>query len=392
MYSPKGERISWWNSAPFSRIDRTLGAIHKHLFRSHPVVITALVLVLYAFGVVFIGPLLGVSANYLVIAPVLVSALAFGTFGGLIAGIVALPLNLALFDLLGHPEYSPASKAMAEFSGILVGFAFGYLSDYFLKLNEEIQRRRDVELSLRRVVAEKEALLSELQHRVRNNLNVLGSLVRLQASRAEGEEALSVLNDLSNRLRAMTLAHEALSSSGPHGECVIMAPYLRSIAETVTKSRGRMDVALSLQVEPESLHLPSEVAVWLGLILNEIVTNALKHAWNDPCEGQSIDIRLIASAEDDPLSIPGLSFSIADDGIGCGVLDPVQGDQGKQGLGHSIVDAIASRLHGTATWSDEAGTRFELTIPRWSSGQLRPHEADAAVSKDSARIEGASVD
>ena len=130
------------------------------------------------------GTYLGISANYFVILPVLIVSLVCGFPGGLIAGVCALPANLFLFWLLGHAEYSPASKIIAELSGVFVGSAFGFLSDYFRKMIREMEKRKEAERELRRSLGEKEILLRELQHRVKNNLNLIKGLIQLQRNRS----------------------------------------------------------------------------------------------------------------------------------------------------------------------------------------------------------------
>lgn len=370
-------RRGWWESDVFSRVDRLLASARRNTARAHPLAFTAAAACIYILAVLVLGDGLGISANYFVIVPVLAAALAYGTPGGLLAGLAGLPANLLLFGLLGHPEFSPASKPMAEVSGLVVGLSFGYLSDYFQKLDLEMGRRSTAEASLRRAVSDKEALLRELQHRVRNNLNVLGSLIRLHGSRASGDEAKRMLADLDGRVRAMALVHESLTRSGGGEESVAMDSYLRSIAAAVLESHSASDVELAFRSDEPEARLPPDVAVWLGLILNEMVTNALKHAWPESAESRKLAVALERATLPGQAgeriagrgAVPYLRLSIRDDGRGFDAAmrgpsaPPPSSPTGKDGLGRSIVDAIAARLGGVASWSSSGGTSFELTFP-----------------------------
>jgi hypothetical protein len=115
---------------------------------------------IYAAILFIFGDSLAVSSNYFVIIPLTAAALGFGHWGGLAAGLLALPLNLLLFRALGHPEFSPASKLIAEFSGVAVGLVFGFLADYFREIEREIKKRMATEEALARDLSGKASLRS----------------------------------------------------------------------------------------------------------------------------------------------------------------------------------------------------------------------------------------
>jgi glucose-6-phosphate-specific signal transduction histidine kinase len=213
-------------------LDHGLSRVYRELFVRHRALSFPLFLAAYAALFYFLGDRLGVSANYFVILPVLVSALCFGTVGGIVGGLLGLPANLALFALIGHLEYSPESKPIAEVSGILVGFAFGYLADFFKKLEAEIRRRRAAELRLVLALEEKELLLRELHHRVKNNLTIIKSLVQLQRNRSSDPEFLESTDQLIGRIFSISLVHDLLYR---HDKPLSMdlEDYLRGIATNV---------------------------------------------------------------------------------------------------------------------------------------------------------------
>jgi two-component sensor histidine kinase len=297
---------------------------------------------------VLAGPVLGVSANYLVILPVMVCAIAFGVWGGLAAGIVALPANLLFFSLLGHAEFSPASKPIAEVSGIVLGAVLGYLSDYFRKLDAEITLRVWTEESLVLALRDKDVLLKEVNHRVRNNLNIIKSLIRLQASRSKDPLFTAATKHLQQRIFAISLVHEQLFSESEPSS-IKPSEYLSQLVGNITSGYGggkAIDVGLAVRDDGA---LPVESAASLGLILNEIVTNSIKHAF-DGTEKPSI--RLEFGREGDRWIL-----SVKDNGSG------FDGRAAEEGLGMKLIEALCRQIDGACAWSNSSGTLFRLEFP-----------------------------
>lgn len=344
----------------FSRLDRALVAAHRFFIVRHPVFAIFLSCAFYLSVLLAFGTLLGISSNYFVLLPVFSFALVFGFPGGIVAGSLALPANLLLFSIIGHPEYSPESKTIAEISGVFVGAAFGYLSDYFRKLNNEVERRARVEEELRKGYAEKDMLLRELQHRVKNNLNMLKGFIQLQRNRSEDPEFREATGLLLNRVYAVALAHDTLFEGGmpiaaSGGEAVDAETYLRSVAENVSIAYPDVPVQVSVAVEPSGSRLEKTVALSLGLVVNELAVNAAKHAF--PGDGSPLfSVRLSLGPERWTLSVRdnGKGFEAA-----AGRQEPGIG----RGLGLAIIDSVCSRLGGAAEWSNDGGLVFELSFP-----------------------------
>jgi two-component sensor histidine kinase len=311
----------------------------------------------YAAIVLALGTRLEVSANYFVAIPVIVAALGFGAPGGIVAGALGLPANLLLFGLLGHPESPPASKPIAELFGLLVGFSMGLLADYFGEIGREMRRREDIEGSLRDTLAEKELLLRELHHRVKNNLNVMKSLVQLQQSRSSDPTFIKAADDLVGRIFAMALVHDQLYGDPSEGPCEL-GPYVTSLARNLTSSLGFDPARVRLADASKGRRLPADAAMPLGLIMNEVITNAAKYARTAVNPDPSVFVSLEANG-------PEYRLAIEDNG-------PGPSARTDSGLGMKLVASLAAHIGGSMELSaiegpsGPAGTRFEL---RWSEAE-----------------------
>jgi two-component sensor histidine kinase len=309
--------------------------IHGFLFLRHGRESLALAVAAYAAVILLLGEGLAISGNYFVALPVIVAALAGGTWAGLAAGALGLPANLALFALIGHPEFSPASKPIAEAFGAIVGFALGYLADYFRELQGEIGKLARTEESLRQALADKELLLKELHHRVKNNLNVIKSLVQLQRNRSGDPAFVAAADELVGRILAISLVHDQLY--GLDSPLVRPGPYLEAIAANVASTFSACSLSISVRVEVGERVLPSDTAVPLGLVVNEALTNAMKHAAGEGREA-AIALRLEASGKE-------YLLSVRDSGPG---LAPGAEESVAEGLGLRIIHALAAQLGGSA--------------------------------------------
>lgn len=336
-----------------SHLDSLLSRVHRELFFRRPAASLVAATAVYSAVVLLFGWRLAISSNYFVILPILAASLGYGLRGGIVAGLLGLPANLLLFRLIGRPEFSPASKPIAELSGLLVGTAFGYLADYFRKLEAEIRRRKATEDSLRKALDDEELLLAELHHRVKNNLNLIKSLIQLQRNRSSQPDFLAAADDLSERIFAISLVQERLYRDGVE-ETVEPVEYFRSLLVNLAAGSGS-PVSLQSSIETANQRLPADFAVPLALIVNEVVTNALRHAFP---EGESGKVFLYLGPDGGDCLL-----AIEDDGRGFAPEAP-------RALGLKLIFALASQVDGTCSYSparylrrDEPGrpgTRFEL--------------------------------
>lgn len=335
----------------YSGFDRLLGRIHALFTGRYKITIALLSWALYAALVVVAGPTLQVSANYLIILPLLATSVSFGLPGGLLAGAFGLPANLALFQLIGHPEYSPASKPMAELSGLVLGSALGYLSDFYRKMERERALRKATERELRDALAARDLLFKELNHRVKNNLNLVLSIISLQERRAATAELRRGLGELSGRVKALSLVHEQLYRKADIS-AVDVRDYLKTLVDGVRRAAGDPGLPPVISLDCPSRELPMELAAPLGLIVNEALTNAFKHAG-----GRAEPLGVAISLRSEPES---LALEISDDGDG--TIDAPAAHAGS--LGIKLIEGLAGQLGGGASYSREGGrTVFRLRFP-----------------------------
>jgi two-component sensor histidine kinase len=357
--------------------DSFTSKIHAVVFSRYRYASLAVAFAAYAAVLLLFGDALAVSGNYFVLAPVMVAALGFGTMGGLAAGVLALPANLLFFGILGHPEYSPASKLIAELSGIVVGLLFGRLADYFRELEQEIKKRIATEEALRSALAEKKLLLRELHHRVKNNLSVIKSLVQLQRNRSSDPAFLEAADELVGRIFAISLVHDQLDADLSLA-MVEISTFVEALVVNLEGGLGLPASRVELDLDTAGRVIQIEAATSLGLIVNEVLTNALKHATRD--KGGKPSIRLSLRFEEGAEG-PQYRLAITDDGPGPAAK---RGSEASGGLGMKLVRALARNLGGRATLeaiqgpagggaggggagvagvAGPAGARFELVFP-----------------------------
>lgn len=341
---PSGTRLS--------RLDRLVRRGFRLLFVRWREPAVASAWLLYCLGFVLSAPAIGVSANYLVILPVLATALAHGFKGGLVAGLVALPANLMLFALLGLLDAAPASWIMAELAGLAIGMSLGYLSDYFHRLDQELQHRLAVEAQLTKTLEEKVTLLGEVHHRVRNNLATIKSMVQLQLGTSEHHQVREASTALTRRIMALSLVHEQLyvSDSLSHLDA---AAYLARLCHNIAEVWPPQELDLQLHSSGQGQAMSIENTVSLGLMVNEIIANSLRHARPAPQDGQAGPLRILVGFYQEGST---WKLTIRDNGQG------MPAGPRHSGMGLLLVETLAAgmdaRLHqpgpGESAWEIES--------------------------------------
>ena len=217
----------------------------------------------------------------------------------------------------------------------------------------DIRDRKQVEQELRRSLAEKEALLREVHHRVKNNLQVISSLLRLQVVDTSSADAVRMFHDSESRIRSMALIHEQLYRSRDLTR-IDFREYVDGLTRNVLQSAGEVGRPVKLRLDVASVSLGLDVGVACGLILNELLSNAMKHAFPN---GASGTITVAFHCADGHATLV-----VADDGVGLSETPAGQGQQHRS-LGLRLVRALVGQLHGTASFDGEQGTRVTLTFP-----------------------------
>jgi len=189
--------------------------------------------------------------------------------------------------------------------------------------------------------------LREMDHRTRNNFQIVTSLLQLQSNRSASEEVKAALKEASERLQAVSAVYAALAPSSQSLAAIRLQDQLEEMCGQIR--RGILPEGIALTTELEPILVPHETAVAIGIIVNELVTNACKHAFP---EGRGT-IAVRASK-----GVGGAVIEVADDGRGM-----AKGPE-KKGLGTRLVAAFVQRVRGTSeVRSSEAGTVHIVTVP-----------------------------
>ncbi|HEY1186145.1 MAG TPA: PAS domain S-box protein [Gemmata sp.] len=216
----------------------------------------------------------------------------------------------------------------------------------------DVSARKDGEEELLRSVREKEVMLREIHHRVKNNLAVISSLFHLQAGTVQDPQTAQVLREAQDRVRSMALVHEHLYNSADLG-AVAFGEYAKTLATQIIQTYQLPATPIELRCEIGEVGLTIEQAIPCGLILNELLSNSLKHAFRERSHGKVV---LSIGAVGDRCEI-----RVTDDGVG--VPDGLDVKLGKS-LGVRLIRILTRQLVGSVEYrSPGAGTEVYLTFP-----------------------------
>jgi two-component sensor histidine kinase len=220
-------------------------------------------------------------------------------------------------------------------------------------LEAEVARRTG---ELQAALEQKSVLLQDLDHRVKNNLQVVTSLILLKSRRVKDQGARRVLTDMAERIGALSTAHRLLYADGD-ATWFNLPEFLTDLSRDLMVPRNAAGVELSLDFDPVAIS--STKAAPLALLVNELVGNAIRHAFpNGPG-------RLSVMAKWDGT----LRIVVEDDGVGLANHAP-----SVESFGKTLIDMLTRQLKATMTWEDAApGTRAVLVVPL-SDGEVRPLE------------------
>jgi two-component sensor histidine kinase len=215
-----------------------------------------------------------------------------------------------------------------------------------------LEREKDELLRLKdTLLREKDVLLEELQHRVGNSLQIIAAIILLKSRSVKSEETRLHLQDAHNRVMSVAAVQQHLHVSGTAGP-IEMSPYLTKLCESLTSSMIGDSRPINLKVATEGGSVSSREAVSLGLIVTELVLNAVKHAFSDDMAEHRITVGYDVAGTN-------WKLSVADNGIGKRT-DPFA--QAKAGLGTSIVKALAQQLDARVeVVSGPQGTTVSVT-------------------------------
>ncbi len=214
----------------------------------------------------------------------------------------------------------------------------------------EISERKESEAKLKSALIEKEVLLKEIHHRVKNNLNIISSLIELQSETINDEQYQSFLQDSQHRILTMSLIHDQLYQSD-NLSTINLADYIQELFENLCHSYDTSQGQIETQVDLEPVIVNLETAIPCGILLNELITNSFKYAFPDQTYGK-ITIQLYTT-----ISSQKLHLIVSDNGVG---FPPDLEWQNSASLGLKIVKILAQQLRATITLNREQGTSFHL--------------------------------
>ena len=228
--------------------------------------------------------------------------------------------------------------------------AYSPVRGYFAVTFEDITERVQADEQLRASLKEKEALLRELYHRTKNNMQVISSILALQAARIQDEQMLSIFRETENRIRSMALVHQKLYQSQNLSR-IDLQEYVTDLVALLMQSHEASPDKIALVLDTESVSVLIDTAIPCGLVLNELLSNTFKHAFPGDRSGE-IKIQL-CRAQDGSIEI-----KVSDDGVGVpGDLDLRKSDT----LGMQMVFGIAERqLQGQVTVETEGGVAWRI--------------------------------
>jgi two-component sensor histidine kinase len=215
----------------------------------------------------------------------------------------------------------------------------------------QVAERERAEETFKSSLRQKEVLLREVHHRIKNNLQIISSLLDIQASNVQDPRIHEMFMDVQNRVIAMALIHETLYQSSDLG-MVHFDAYVRTLAEQIFRSYNILGDRITLQIQADEVMLDTNQAIPCGLILTELLSNCLKHAFPADRGGEiQIELGLDAAQR--------VTLIVRDTGIGF----PADQDfRHTETLGLQLVYTLTEQLGGTLELERNDGTAFTLTF------------------------------
>ncbi|MBI1356766.1 MAG: hypothetical protein GC160_20695 [Acidobacteria bacterium] len=320
--------------------------------------------------------LLLLAAGAFVIRPRhgLMAAISSPSLGGRMARQL-LPLAAAVaafLFVLGIVGHADGDHGDGFSQSLLAVFAITLLASTIWRsaaaLNQLDAQRLDAEEKLLLSLKEKESLLKEIHHRVKNNLQIVSSLLSLQSRRTSGDEARRVFEESQARIHAMALIHEHLYRSNDLDN-IDFSTYLRELVGHILRLHAGPSSKISAHVEVGDARFPVDVAIPCALIVNEAVLNSLKYGF--PAGGPG-EVRIRFEQTDERSG----SLAIQDNGVGFPAdFDPAS----SASLGVRLIQALARQLGGDAEFSSPHGALVRIEFRLQADARTQPAQRQAAA-------------
>jgi PAS domain S-box-containing protein len=221
----------------------------------------------------------------------------------------------------------------------------------------DISERKLREQVIQAALKEKDILLGEIHHRVKNNLHIIHSLLDLQSTRISDNAVQEMLRESQNRIRSMALIHQTLYESKDFAG-VDFGTFLDILIPTLFSSYGVDPDRITLSIQSEDVKLPINLAIPCGLMINELVSNALKHAFPVPRPGAiTVTVRTASQAGGTGEQV---LLAVSDDGVGLAATVDLETTET---LGLRLVQLLTDQVHGVLDIHRAGPTRFTMTFP-----------------------------
>jgi len=267
-------------------------------------------------------------------------------------------LSVVLFYLLNiflfkeHEAIYKLNEYLLFYIGIslilIVVFMIFLVVFYYSKLvatNDKTLRKLNKELTIKN--EEKQLIIKEIHHRIKNNLQVVISLLRLQASKVEDESVVNMFKNTQKRIFSMALLHENLLQEYDL-ELVNAHEHFKYLTENLINSYA-VDKEIDVEINIENIDLGMQTLTPLGLIINEVITNSLKHAFNETKKGEiSISMKKLKGEK--------YEIQISDNGSG------YVNNKKSKGIGTRLVSILVKQLNGTLELLEHQGTAYKITF------------------------------
>ncbi|MBK8394157.1 MAG: PAS domain S-box protein [Leptospiraceae bacterium] len=216
----------------------------------------------------------------------------------------------------------------------------------------DITTRKQFENKIQSSLEEKEVLLKEIHHRVKNNLQIISSLLSLQSNQLDDPNIIEIFQKNIGRVKSIALIHDMLNLS-PNQSKINFKEYLKLIGNYLLMLHENKSQEISLLINSKDIFISINIAIYIGLIVNELVSNSLKYAFPANKNGV-IQIEILSESE------KKLSLKVSDDGVG--LPEEIEIDNVKS-LGLKLVNTLTKQMKGLIKVNNDSGLTFEISIP-----------------------------
>ena len=237
----------------------------------------------------------------------------------------------------------------------LAAIALAAIALWFLYFKSRTNRKLEEQKNIiQKSLQEKELLLKEIHHRVKNNLQVISSLLNLQSRTIQDQQAKNAIREGQNRVKSMALIHQNLYQT-EHMTSMEVGDYIGKLGQSLFDSYNVDPEKVSFNMETEPLHLDVDTLIPIGLILNELLSNALKHAFPEDSTGE-INVTFKKQTDD-------LVLSVQDNGVGYSATNPTHK---KKSFGMTLIDAFSEKLNAAVEVLEQNGTAINIYIKNYN--------------------------